>query len=122
MLAEQRQDPPLDPLVEEVRVAMALNGGMALAVALGLPVALPIPAIRKRVDALLARPWGGAVSLVLTLGPWLVIGAFSFVVLVGELSPFDAFRTTSAALALVAAPLLGLGYIAASGRLRHHAA
>ena len=93
---------------------------LALAVALGLPVALPIPAIRKRVDALLARPWGGPVSLVLTLGPWLVIGAFSLVVLAGELSPFDAFSTTSAALALVAAPLLGLGYIAASGRLRRH--
>jgi hypothetical protein len=35
MLAAQRQDPPLDPLVEEVRVAMALNGGISLAVWMG---------------------------------------------------------------------------------------
>ena len=93
---------------------------LALAVALGLPVALPIPPIRKRVNALLARPWGGAVSLALTLGPWLVMGAFSLFVLVDALSPFDGFRTTSAALGLVAAPLLGVGYLAASGRLRPH--
>jgi hypothetical protein len=95
---------------------------LALAVALGLPVALPFPPVRKRVNALLARPWGGVVSLVLTLGPWLAMGAFSLLVLVDELSPFDGFRTTSAALALVAAPLLGLGYIAASGgvRRRHY--
>ena len=82
---------------------------LALAVALGLPVALPFPPIRKRVNALLAQPWGGPVSLALTLGPWLVLGAFSLFLLVDELSPFDAFRTTSAALALAAAPLLALG-------------
>ena len=35
MLAAPRQDPPLDPLVEEVRVAMALNGGVSLAVWMG---------------------------------------------------------------------------------------
>jgi Protein of unknown function (DUF3376) len=91
---------------------------LALAVALGLPVALPIPPIRKRVNALLARPWGGPVSLALTLGPWLVVGAFSLFVLVDALSPFDGFRTTSAVLALAAAPLLGLGYIAASAGRR----
>jgi predicted acylesterase/phospholipase RssA len=91
---------------------------LALAVALGLPVALPIPPIRKRVNALLERPWGGPVSLALTLGPWLVLGGFSLFVLVEALSPFDAFHTISAALALAAAPLLGLGYLAASGRLR----
>ena len=91
---------------------------LALAVALGLPVALPFPPIRKRVNALLAQPWGGPVSLALTLGPWLVLGAFSLFLLVDELSPFDAFRTTSAALALAAAPLLALGYIAASAGRR----
>jgi hypothetical protein len=37
---------------------------------------------------------------------------------VDALSPFVGFRTTSAALALVAAPLLGLGYIAASAGRR----
>jgi hypothetical protein len=94
---------------------------LALAVALGLPVALPIPPIRKRVNALLAKPWGGPVSLLLTLGPWLAMGAFSLFVLVDALSPFDGFRTTSALLALAAAPLLGLGYIAASGGVRHRA-
>jgi hypothetical protein len=40
---------------------------------------------------------------------------------VDALSPFDGFRTTSALLALAAAPLLGLGYIAASGGVRHRA-
>ena len=71
-------------------------------------------------NALLAKPWGGPVSLALTLGPWLAMGAFSLFVLVDELSPFDGFRTTSAALALGAAPLLGLGYILRrrAGRLR----
>ena len=91
---------------------------LAVAVALGLPVALPFPPVRSRVNALLARPWGGPVSLVLTLGPWLVLGGFSLFALIDALSPFDAFRTSGAALALVAAPLLGLGYLAASGRLR----
>jgi Protein of unknown function (DUF3376)/Patatin-like phospholipase len=91
---------------------------LALAVALGLPVALPLPPVRKRVNALLAKPWGGPVSLVLTLGPWVAMGVFSLFVLVDALSPFDGFRTTSAALALVAAPLLGLGYIAASAGRR----
>ena len=91
---------------------------LALAVALGLPVALPIPTIRKRVNALLERPWGGPVSLALTLGPWLVLGAFSLFVLVDALRRSTPSTRSARRWPSAAAPLLGLGYLAASGRLR----
>jgi predicted acylesterase/phospholipase RssA len=89
--------------------------GAVIAVTLAVPVALPLPFARTAIDAVLRKRWGDWLAALVTLTPWVILGIFAGVEAWRVLFELGGWRSVTAGLGLIGAPIALLAYLFASG-------